>query len=389
MSVIFMTGAEADSIGAETYGYAGGASISSTPYTGGRSYCVDVDTTGVDYFSIGRLNTLSGEWLVPLSTESVYVNFWFMFDVDVSTRPGSILEIRGSRYPILGLAWLPDGTIRMYSYSVALGSWSVVATSTSTISIGEWNHISVMLPNGAGGAYSLHLNGELEFSGTYDFGVYNIQLLYVGARTRNYDNGSTTSDAHRQYYDDVSVDDSELHLLSRVSQLVPEAPGYTLGGWGVFPSGEGWDAVDEIPHDADTTYIYQDQANHRFACKVDTPLGAGIPSYARVIALQGNWCAKAQSGTPQAKYELYDSGDSIGTTGVELPASYAWYYYASEINPSTDVRWRMTELRKRNCQLAISTLVTLFAFVRCTAMYLQVLWEDAGRKVMYTPHAGV
>jgi len=320
MARIFMTGLEARSM--QVFDAYQGAAINTS-----------VKRTGSASLYLGKGNYAQGSLLN--NAAEVYVRFGLYATGEMNTvSPGAFfqfLDSAGGAQIFLGL------TETSYLVQLRLGghNGSLLDTSDLALPLNQWVCVEVYAKIAdSGGQITVRVDGVewLSYSGdTQATANANVAIIRFGAASTQ---GYSTACA---YYDDIAVNDTS---GARNNSWIGRG-----GIVGLYPSGAGshadWDpsagsnyaAVDEVPHDSDTTYVCTATPD-----EVDTYAMADLANPDHVVSAV-QWLAAArldEAGSAAIKPVLRQGGTDYAGDSVGLDVGYAYKKKIYDAAPNGD-----------------------------------------------------
>lgn len=300
---------------------------STTKKTGTYSLRVNPTTSGTGALAIG-CPSATGDIATFCSVADAYIEFYYRVDTmpasgyvwfakPLNTGSGAMLHLRQNS----------DGTI-----AVADSGNTLKATGSTVLSTGTWYRIGINTKPGGAAAYTLKINGTTEVSGTANQGGSNFGLMQLGKLG---DTGANTVDF---YYDDYVLNDTAFlgDLIVKTALVDGTGVRQTYG----FLSGTNSSnhlEVDEIPSDADTTYV--------------ASTGAGVANFtvqdASTAGISGNIKAvvvyaerkEPSAVTSSAVIGLDSNSVRTATTAEDLSTSYLTRQLILNTDPNTSTAW--------------------------------------------------
>lgn len=223
----------------------------------------------------------------------------------------------------------------------------VLATSTNTLSVGEWNYIEIKFVIGNSGSFEVRVNGSSE--GWIPQTVGDIQ------------NGATTTVNNIcfcTYYDisaslDYCIDDLYVCNSSgatnndflgdvKVETLYPNANGnYSQWTGSDADQVDNYSLVNETVYTSDSApYVTAETAN-----TIDTYQFSNLSTITNVKGIQVNYVAKKDDAAEKTiREKCRVSGSDYNGTTQYLGTSYALYSEIRENNPATGSAWSVSDL---------------------------------------------
>lgn len=238
------------------------------------------------------------------------------------------------------------GSIRMDTANrqliIYIGTNPVTPTTSPpspiAITASEWFIVEANVKIANSGGYvktRVDKIGDIEFAGDTQPGtattISAFRLHYLGVAT---------------YFDDLAVNDTAGGSYDswcgdgRMRMLRPD--GDQLASLSVFPSGSNWQAVDESPHDADTTYVY---GSTTLTDKY-TLGDISLPSNANILWVRTMAVAKDNAGgSDSIQLGIETAGSPALSGNIPLAGSYAPQYGDFyDLDPDDSLAWSQSKL---------------------------------------------
>lgn len=118
--------------------------------------------------------------------------------------------------------------------------------------------------------------------------------------------------------------------------------GFYVNNWSRNTGANNWDAVDEIPPDNDTTYLYTTSASTYESFSVNNP----VISFANFRALRTMAVVKKDSGTVKLAVGLRDLDNNTNyfSTAADVSVAYSMLQDRRLLDPSTSLSWTQAGL---------------------------------------------
>jgi hypothetical protein len=233
---------------------------------------------------------------------------------------------------VLGVLNINPGTQRIEAYT---GAGAVlVGTGTHTLVNDTLYHIQVHVTiANAGGVLDVKLDD-------------NVEITFVGDTQPGADTTVTRyrwTSVSTSYFDSLTINnttgaiDNTWPGILRFQRMLPTGPGNYVNNWSRNTGANNWDAVDEVPHDSDTTYLFTTTANlYESFSMADHTLTNAVFKALLTAAI-----AKKDSGTVQLALGIRDNDNSTDYFGANstLGTSYGVVEERRTVDPSTGVAW--------------------------------------------------
>jgi hypothetical protein len=216
----------------------------------------------------------------------------------------------------------------------------IAETASPVITTGAWSHLEIyFVPNGASSAAEVRLNlvtvlNETFQEGSSQFGeqssttTSSVNFAHGGVNGSLYIDDLFAWNAAGSYNNDF-IGDKKVHTM------MPDADTATAD-WLKNSGSVGYDRINEIGPNGDTSYIYSstatDESTFDFAAMA-TDAGA-------IAALQTyRGTKKTDAGTCDVQTEIVSG--AFSTTGTSAPMTTAYQYYQDvfETDPATGALW--------------------------------------------------
>jgi hypothetical protein len=140
--------------------------------------------------------------------------------------------------------------------------------------------------------------------------------------------------------DTTGAEDNSWPGIIRIARLLPSGPGTYVNNWSRNTGSTNWEAVDEVPPDNDTTYIFTSSANIYESFSMSDQSLVNVNYKALITSV----VAKKDSGTVQLAVGIRDDQNSTDYFGVNsaLDVSYGCIQERRTVDPSTGVAWTST-----------------------------------------------
>lgn len=300
---------------------------SSVKKTGTYALRVNPTTSGSGALAIGCPSAV-GDVTAFCSVADAYIEFFFR--VDTLPASGYVIfakPLNAGAGAMLHIRLNSDGTI-----AVADAGNTLKTTGTTVLSTATWYRLGINTKPGGAAAYSLKINGTTEVSGTANQGGSNFGLMQLGKL------GDTATNTVDFYYDDYVLNNTGFlgNLIIKTALVDGNGSRQTYG----FSSGtnsSNYLEVDEIPSDADTTYV--------------ASAGAGVANFtvqdASTAGISGNIKAvvvyaerkEPSAVTSSAVIGLDSNSVRTATTAEDMSTAYLTRQLILNTDPNTSTAW--------------------------------------------------
>jgi hypothetical protein len=125
--------------------------------------------------------------------------------------------------------------------------------------------------------------------------------------------------------------------IIRIQRMLPAGPGFYVDNWARNTGASNWQAVDEVPPDGDTTYIFTTSQNIYESFSMSDQSLANVNYKALITSA----VAKKDSGTVQLAIGIRDDQNSTNYFGANsaLGTSYGVVEERRTTDPSTGTTW--------------------------------------------------
>ena len=227
---------------------------------------------------------------------------------------------------------------------------TLVASGTHALTNNTAYHIQVHVKiNDATGVIEVKLdnNSEASFSGDTKPGADTLVTSYQWlASTQSYFDNMILNDING------SIDNTWPDVV-RFRALTPTGPGFYVNNWSRNTGSTNWEAVDEIPNDGDTTYVFTTTANiyESFSMSDQSLVNANY------MALITSVLAKKDSGTVKIALGIRDDDNNTNYWGANsnLGTSYGVIEERRTVDPSTGVSWTSTGINSTQALIDSTT----------------------------------
>ena len=323
MAILVAGGAETGDT-AELNNISSGATFQTSVVKTG-TYALRTNPTGssVQWGEI-RKRGANGRPTTVLDVATAYYSFYFRYATKPAATNDEICRILDTAAAMkMTVRITSAGKLQAYDNVPAqMGSDGATVLSADT-----WYLIEVQCGTGASAAWEIKINETSELSGTGAVGTTNNGSLRLGKAVNQ--NGNTVD----FFYDDWVISDSAYVGTHLGATLIPTGDG-TYTDW----TGD-YTALDEIPHDSDTTTVLSVNVNDAETVHLTDSGTASISgtihcveTYAwvkRATASNGAVVVRTRSNTTDT-----DTGTNFTTT-----ASYAVLGQTHIVDPATSAAW--------------------------------------------------
>lgn len=255
------------------------------------------------------------------------------------------------------------------------------ASGTTVLSTNTWYRIDLKVGTESAApandaVYELRINGVTEYSGSNLDGSNSVNRWW------HFGNDNVrTSGAFTFYYDDIVIDSTAYHENYRIVALRPNADGFHNDDWddgGVAPF---YDNVDDLPSDADATYIryVPGGGSKKYSVNLEPSTAAGISASAAIYAVKSTIYARRAGGAVTIEVQFF--GRSASTDFVTVgsftcsstdydPGGQLWL-----TDPGTATAWTAAGLDAFEVGLLAGGNYALDT-CRCTTMVVSILTDD-------------
>lgn len=168
----------------------------------------------------------------------------------------------------------------------------------------------------------------------------------------------------RFYLDDWVVSTTELNFNPQVVRLGANGDGDSID----WDATNGYEEVDDIPPDNDTTYIVSSTATNQQLVHLESTTNAGLEGIIQAVKTQA--LARDESAVSSLATLLRINGTNYNQTeNVNVAASYSSIGSVLEQNPNTSADWTLSNLDA----LQIGVYNNASVATRVTAMHAMVL----------------
>ena len=300
--------------------------------TGAYALRTNPVTTAVGWIEIAsHFNLTHGNMAEP----TCYYRFYFRVDTLPASNSEEFCSIRSTTQGKLFLRITSAGVIQAYSNdgTTQLGSDGTTILATD----GTWYCIEIKCGSSDPDVYEIKINNVVELTGTGNVSGGNNARLCLGKRTNR--NGQSID----FYFDDVAIDNSAYPGPGAVGILLVDSDGtytaWTIGAGG----GSDWQNVDDIPPDAETTYlkstlIIGDASTVGFKSTTE----GGVSGSIYAVKHSGIY-RRASSGATMA-LRFRSGGNDYDSTNLFTGSSFDHYAQIYATDPATGVAWTLSAI---------------------------------------------
>jgi len=271
----------------------------------------------------------------------LYVRVGFRFDTNnIENAPViNFLDTAGAE---LGTVYISSN-----NYLHADIGGSDVATGPTTLQVDTWYLLEARLKvDDSAGVFQVHLDGstEINFSGDTKPG----STTTIGSV--RFEGGVTWASTGATYIDDIAINDTtgtrdidwpgEGHIVAYAPAANGTYNDFAIGG--SSPPANDWQAVDDIPANDDTDYVYSSTTGEQ---STFTSAASGLVAVAiKHMAIEGRFAESAATGETMAIMIRNNSTDHVGTYNA-LTTSYSNVFredYAQD--PDTSADWTVASV---------------------------------------------
>jgi len=303
-----------------------------TSYTTGFQR-VDIDTTsridGVQCLQVNDSSAVLTKDFTPEVTE-LYAGMFLQLG-SVATNLGGFFTWKDSgTNTTLGFIGFENSKL-----VVSADGSTAAATGTTTLTVGTTYHVQFYINYANSGQLTvlLNQNPEVSFTGDTKPGA-------VTGISRFTLSGAATAQV---FIDTVLVNntsgsvDNTYPGIVRMKLLTPAGPGTYVNNWSRNTGATNWQAVDEVPNDGDSTYLFTSSANIYESFSMTDP-GLSNVNYQALITSS---IAKKDSGTVQLAVGIVDDDNATNyyVANSALGTSYGIVEGRLTRDPSTGSAW--------------------------------------------------
>ena len=281
----------------------------------------------------------TGSAFIRRLLNSTLTSFGVAFGVYLLQIPGSDTGVGmgfrdNTNAEIFSLTYMSDGSIALRDGD---NNGTIIAQSDPVMTAQTWNHIEVkMVIDPVVGEIEVRVNGEPIIEATdLDLGSTGVAGITFNRFVSNPANTSAF------YIDDVVTWDITGAIANdfigpcRVETLFPSAD-TAVDDWSVTGAADGYQAIDEVPPDGDTSYISADTA----AMVSEFELDNLLPETDTVIGVYAVTMAKLDSaGSGNLQTSLVSGGDVAAGDDNALTTAYTYRGDVFMTDPDTTDQW--------------------------------------------------
>lgn len=239
---------------------------------------------------------------------------------------------------IAGMIYNPDGSISL----VGSDSTAIVTSAGGIIGSGAWYHLEMKVIVSATVGYL-----ELRVDGITVAVATDLNLGSVPISIIQYHGAFSGTGIDTRYVDDVvmwdstGADNSDFMGQVRVYTMYPGAD-LSPFSWTITGAGTGAEAVDEVPPDADTSYIEAPDIGNHAEFSLPT-LPVDVVSVAAVYVVP--MARITSGGVGNIQIGIHSDGEVDLGIVKSLNTSYAYRGSAFQTDPDGDVPWTRDKLQ--------------------------------------------
>lgn len=262
------------------------SSATTSPHDGSYSLKVTGDGSTQRHFQLEAIDNDTASEDSNFGAATIYVNFWFKYDLKVTSGHEMVCRIFGSaQKAYLGLS--ASGKLDLYDEAN-----NKIDDGITALGAGSWYKIQLKIGQetvGGDGEYELRINNVLEYSATDgNIGTSVTNYVQFGNPVRK------STDPFGYYYDDIAIADDQF-INPKVYRLDPNNQDAGTGitsDWATSPAqaaDEQYLNCDEIPNDGNTSYIKGNTTfgatPHSSSWKLEDATGT-IPANAEIVGVK-------------------------------------------------------------------------------------------------------
>jgi hypothetical protein len=177
--------------------------------------------------------------------------------------------------------------------------------------------------------------------------------------------GTETKDI---YLDDIVFDDAGFPSAQyAIRRMAPSADGnYTA--WADNLGGNDWEAVDDVPHDSDTSYITSSTATEAETVALEDGPSASI--WGTVLGVKSLAIVRDEGGASSIDIRLRSGSTDDDTTNSDPGSAYVLRAKLYNTDPATSAAWVLSALDS----VEVGVLNNNNVAVRCTMLCASVLY---------------
>jgi len=294
-------------------------------------------------------------------------NIYFTFYLWIASAPSAkttILEVESAGPSQLRVKLDTDNTLTLVYFNGAAVQ-TQIGSASAALSTGAWHLIEVKgtaLATGGSSVAELKLNGSVVATGT------GLTVMVTPANSTHAYIGMIDAATADLYFDDIVIDDAAYPGARQVNILKPRAAGASAQ-WATGTSAL-FSAVNEVPHDSDTTYIGSVTSGNASSFAMDSSATGGVVGTIGVIKTVGIF--RDEGGASSMSVRLRNGATNRDTTAVDPGATYVALARLDATDPNGGGAWTSGGLDTIEAGAVNSAAVA----ARCTALYVMV--ECAG-----------
>lgn len=255
----------------------------------------------------------------------------FHFRINGNDQAHPFLEYQDSGTNQLKIVINTSYYIEVYRNTTLLG------TSSSPLTLDRWYFLEIKFTiNNSTGAVQIKVDEtsvlNLTSQDTQNTGTATVDSFTFFAAPGNY-SGREMGIDNMYFLDTTGGSLNDFLGEVRIIALAPNAAG-NAASWTPL-SGANYAAVDDMPHDADSTYVESSTSGHydTYNCAPFTASGT-IHAFS-VISL----AKKTDVGAVSIKNVLRRSGTNYDGSSITLGSTYVYYTETHTVDPSTTTAW--------------------------------------------------
>lgn len=292
-----------------------------------------VETSGVILSGVRSLRIPSTGFIRRTFTATSVEYFVGFFLYQTTATSGALVQFRtgaGTTICAVGV----DSSNRVAAYRGDFTSGTLLGTGTQVLTSATIYHIQVhVVINAATGVVETRIDGnaDLTLSGQNTGAVgADVVGLFSPADTR---------------FDDVIINDALGSTdntwpgIRRFTIMTAAGVGTYVNNWSRNTGSTNWQAVDEVPNDSDTTYLFTTTPSLYESFSM---LDHGLAN-ADIRALITSAVAKKDSGTSKLIVGIVDDDNATNymTPAVDLGTSYGLVQERRVVDPSSGIAWTL------------------------------------------------
>lgn len=264
------------------------------------------------------------------ASDELYFGFFFRRDVGTAAGQAITFWVNGATF-LGGLQFDGSGHIQVYT-----GTSTVVATGTDALVNGTLYHIQVHVKiHDTLGVIEVKLDDILKITFNGD--------TKPGADTTINGIGYNVLTTGQNSYDTLTINntsgsvDNSWPGVIRIQRKLVVGAGTYVNNWSRNTGSTNWEAVDEVPPDDDTSYLFTTSAN----IYESFSMAADALTFVNYKALITSAVAKKDSGTVQLAVGIVDNENAVNYWGANsaVGTSYGVVDSRMTTDPSTSATW--------------------------------------------------